>query len=166
MAGNKKPQVQTKRSRTVPKQNNASLLVETKVYQDAKELEAARQFQDILPWISMENFRNGIATDADWRMIQFWLYYAEALVSLYNYEISWERLEQAEWVSEGIAALYAAGRRYNESGYTNMRMSPMECEMVREALLVGDAFKAVTEPNRLAAVGRHVQRILNVPQTK
>lgn len=166
MAGNKKPQVQTKRSRLPKSQEGASLLVETKVYQDAKALEAARQFQDILPWMSMENFRDGIATDADWRMLQFWLYYAEALVSLYDYEIAWEKLEQAEWVSEGIAALYAAGRRFNDSGFTKMRMTPMEMEMVREALLVGDAFKAITEPNRLAAVGRHVQRVLNVPRNQ
>lgn len=139
-------------------------LVEKKFYNEPAALENAKLVQTFLPWIALENFRDGSATGADWSMIQYWLYYAEALISLYSTEEPDDRPELAGNVGYGIKSLYAAGQRYNKSKYTVMTMTPAECESIRLSLLIGDTLKDITEERILLVVGRHVQKVLNIPQ--
>lgn len=142
----------------------SQILVEKKYYDSAIALESARFVQTVLPWISLENFRNNTARDSDWMMLQYWLYYAEAIITLFDYDVPEDRLELATNVGYGIKALYAAGRRYNESNYKIMTMTQEECASIRLGLLIGDALKTITDERRLLIVGKHVQKVLSVPQ--
>ncbi len=141
-------------------------LVLESYYSDKEKLENAKFIQMILPWVALENFRQCVAKDTDWLQLQYWLYYAEALVSLYQTENPEHRHELAKNVETGIQAVYVAGRYYNASKYTSMVMTVEECHNVQIGLSIGDALKEITDERVLLAVGRHVQRVLSIPEVK
>lgn len=135
-------------------------------FNDKEKLANAKYIQTLLPWIALDNFRQCKAKDTDWMQIQYWLYYAEALVSLYHTEVPEHRTELAKTVECGIQAIYVAGRYYNASKYTSMIMTAEECNNVQIGLLIGDALKEITDEKVLLAVGRHVQKVLSIPELK
>lgn len=144
--------------------NTSNFKIEKKVYDDPAEHAYAVFLQKFLPWLALEKFRTNTATPTDWSMIEYWLYFSEALVSLYDTEVPEDRVEMATNVGYGIQALYAIGKRYKDSGRTRMLSTDKEDEAIRVALIINDELKVITPDKYLIAVGRHVQRVLTQPQ--
>lgn len=141
-------------------------IIKNQYFDDPVELNNAKFVQTVLPWIALENFRLGVATDTDWMMLQYWLYYAEGIITLHDFEVAEERIELGTRVAQSLGALFAGGRRYNESAFTVMTLTHDECDLIRDGLLIGSEIAAITDELGLIAVGRHVQRVLTVAPEK
>lgn len=141
-------------------------VVETANFKSNTSFSDAELISRILPWISLEKFRMGVAETTDWRQLQFWLYFAEEIVANFIYEKEEEKEEIRKTVSDGIQALYVSGRRFRESGNEELSLKEEEREQIREALLIGDAFKEIATQSLLAKVILHIRDVLNQPPTK
>lgn len=137
-------------------------LVTTQRVYTQEDLDEAKRTQALLPWLSLDKFKRGVAGSPDWMMLQFWLYYAEALVSVFISEDKQDRIHLAMDVSEAIEALYAIGRRYNASGYKTMTATEHEINEICVGLLVNDSLKEITDEKMLIAVGKRIQKILKI----
>jgi hypothetical protein len=159
MAGNKAPQAR-RVQRVIPQQKG--LVVEMEYYREQQALEEARYVSNYLQWSALGNFMDNQARPVDWYNLQFWLYFAESLVAIEEIKEEPElRVEFGEIISEGFKALYTSGRRFTESGNTILRMSPMDIEMVRSALKIGDAYKEGLDDKTLKGVARYVNKHIN-----
>lgn len=140
---------------------------------DPEVLENKRFVQRLTKWQALENFREGRANGLDWKMIQYWLYYTEDLVSVFNFGDSATRVELAGQVEDAlIDALYVAGRNYKASNNTFMYMTKEERDLVRTAFLICDElFDLVAElwppaqSNKIYLnIDKHVRSVLSVPE--
>lgn len=152
----------TKNNPTHRRAVTATPLVLTKKVFTQEDLEEVKRTQALLPWLALEMFKINKATSADWMMLQFWLYYTEALVSVFITKDAQDRLNMGLDVSEGIAALYAIGRRFNDSGYKTMTATQHEINEICVGLMHNDALKEITEEKMLVAIGKRIQKILKI----
>lgn len=141
--------------------HRTSITLVTQVCTTKEAMEAAKIKQALLPRLALEAFRISVAKDSDWLMLQYWLYYAEALVSLLNTENPADRIEMGVIVGDSIQALYSIARRYNESKYTIMTSTEEEVVVINLGLTIMEAYREVTDERTLLLVGKHVQRVLN-----
>lgn len=127
-----------------------------------EQLDNAKLIQSLLPRLALDQFRTNVAKDSDWLMLQYWLYYAEALVSLFTTEVDEHRTLLGVIVGESIQALYAIGRRYNESKFTVMTATEDEIAFITEGLSIMEQYKSITDEKTLLIVGKHIQKVLKV----
>lgn len=144
-----------------PTHRKAITLV-TQICSDKEAMDNAKLTQALLPRLALEAFRINRAKSSDWLMLQYWLYYAEALVSLFNTENPTDRIEMGVVVGESIQALYSIGRRYNESKFTVMTATEEDVVVINLGLTIMDAYKEVMDERTLVTIGEHIQRVLQV----
>jgi hypothetical protein len=149
--------------------------VKREYYSDPEELANKRFVQRVSKWQALENFHELRATDLDWALLQYWLYFTEDLISIFDFGSSDARVELAHQVEDAlIEALYVAGRNYKTSNRTFMYMTQEERDLVRDALLICDElFDLVTEfynpaqSNQIyTRIDKHVCAVLSVPEGK
>lgn len=127
-----------------------------------EQLDNAKLIQSLEPRLALDSFRTNTAKSTDWLMLQYWLYYAEALVSMFNTEVDEHRLQLGVIVGESIQALYAAGRRYNESKFTIMSATEEEVALITEGISIMEQYKNITDEKTLLIIAKHVQKVLKV----
>lgn len=133
----------------------------TQICAGKEQHDNAKLVQSMLPRLALEAFRNNVARGPDWLQVQYWLYFGEALVSLYNTGNPEERIEMGTIVGDAIAALYAIGKRYNESKFTVMTATMEETVVINSGLTIMEAYREITDERTLLLVGKHVERVLN-----
>jgi hypothetical protein len=147
--------------------------VKREYYSDPEVLADKRFTQRLMKWQALENFRELRATDLDWKMIQYWLYFTEDLISIFDFGDSATRVELAGRIEDAlIDGLYVAGRNYKLSKNTFMYMMQEERDLVRDAFLICDQlFDLVSEfwlpaqSNQIYfRIDKHVRQVLNVPE--
>lgn len=135
------------------------LIVEQR-FRNAEDLERAKYTQTFMPWLALEALATGRATEQDWALIQYHLYYAEALVSLYRSKIPDDNTEIGFTIGQAIASLYAVGRRYKTIVPKKLAATPDELDYISVGLQNGDAYKEITEEWMLLVVAKHVSKVL------
>lgn len=135
-------------------------------------VENLRFVQRVQRWQALENFREGRATKVDWGVLQYWLYFTEDLISIYDFGDAETRVELAHRIDDArIEALYVAGRNYKASGFTFMYMTKEERDLVRDAFLICDELYDLLEDlyNNmreiiLDRIDEHVRKVLSIPE--
>lgn len=131
-----------------------------------------RFVQRVAKWQALENFRESRATKVDWLLLQYWLYYTEDLISIFDFDDAETRVEIAHRIDDArIEALYLAGRNYKASGFAIMQMNEEECDLIRDALLicdelfdlVGDLYNSMSEII-YDRIDSHVRKVLSIPE--
>lgn len=117
--------------------------------------------EDMQKWLSLERFRNLEAKGIDWQTLQYWLYFAECLVTFFNYESTEDKSIFSEIIENAWEAMGAASRSYNQSKYTFMYMTLEERDAVRDALLLCEDLKSVATEEQLINCNDRVVKILS-----
>lgn len=147
--------------------------VKREYYSDPEVLVYKRYVQRVSKWQALENFRELRASGLDWKMLQYWLYFTEDLISIFDFGDRDVRLEMASRVEDAlIEALYVAGRNYRASDGKFMYMTKEERDLVRDALLLSDELfdlvgelYGVAQSNQIyTRIDTHVRKVLSVPE--
>lgn len=147
--------------------------VNREYHSDPEVLANKRFVQRLTKWQALENFNELRATELDWALIQYWLYFAEDLIAIFDYDGAATRIELAGQVEDAlIDALYVAGRNYKTSNRKFMYMTPEERDLVRAAFLICDElfnlvgeFYTPAQSNTIyTRIDKHVRQVLSVPE--
>lgn len=153
-----------KQSNTKQKQRAVASVRSPKVtreyYDDPEALADARFTEGFRKWLALEAFHALSATDMDWRMLEYWAYFTQAFVAVYDFGSLEQKAELQEKVELAFQALTNVGQSYNQSKHTFMYMTVEERDDVRDVLLLCDELLAISDDKMLNDVINHLKKIL------